>query len=122
MTVFDAPEHRAARWAELAMRRMGEAIRHYLGMELNPDGSVSVPGVDRPRRTVDLLEPFGHIAHNVQLLRLCPARTLAFYEVYAACCHHMGRRAASFDGQVEAFTRAIETVACEPVPQLRRVA
>lgn len=113
---------RIQRWARLAMRRMEDAFARFLGLELKEDGSVHVEGAEGSRRTVDLCEPFRSVAHNVQLLRDQPERTLEFYEVYSALCMRMGPRAESFDGQVEVFQKAIEAVPCERRPMLRRVA
>lgn len=115
-------EHRVQRWARLAMRRMEDAVHRYLGLELREDGSVQVDGAGTPRRTVDLCEPFRSVAHNLQLLRDQPQRTLEFYEVYSALAMKLGLRADSFEGQVEVFQRAIDAVPCERRPMLRRVA
>ena len=116
------PHHRIQRWARLAMRRMEDAVERFLGVQLSEDGSVLVEGAGEALRTVDLCEPFRSVAHNVQLLRDQPERTLEFYEVYSALCMRLGPRADSFEGQVEVFQRAIDAVPCERRPMLRRVA
>lgn len=110
------------RWAELAMKRLEESVAEYLGMDLHGDGSVTVHGSGERRRTVDLIEPFRAVAHNIQLLRGRPGKTLEFYEMYTSLCLRMGRRALSFDGQVEVFRMTIDAVPCDVRPRLRRVA
>ena len=121
-TADQQSNHRIQRWARLAMRRMEDAAQRFLGLDLQEDGAVQVEGSTELRRTVDLCEPFRSVAHNVQLLRDQPERTLEFYEVYSALCMRMGPRADSFEGQVEVFQRAIDAVPCERRPMLRRVA
>jgi hypothetical protein len=110
-----------ARWSLLAMQRLGSAISQFLGMDLHEDGSVTVHGLEEPRRTVDLVAPFGPVAHNVQLLRGRPQRILAFYQAYSRACLRLGRRSQSFEGQLEALTAAMGEVPCEPRPVLRRI-
>lgn len=119
---IDHTDGNLSRWAALAMQRLLRAIDRFLGMELHEDGSVSVPGVEERRRTVDLMAPFGPVAHGVQLLRGQPEKTLRFYQAYARACFHLGRRSQSFEGQLEAFTVALREVPCEALPRLRRVA
>lgn len=110
------------RWSELARLRLEEKIQTFLGLILHADGSVSIEGMEGRHPTVDMVEPFGPIAHQVQLLRDHPARLLEFYRAYTEASHAQGARAETFDGQIEAFFRAIEEVPGEVRPQLRRVA
>lgn len=111
----------AQRWARLALARLAAAVRRYLGMDLETDGSVRVHGTEERRGTVGMLRPFGPIAHHVQVLRDDPPALLRFYAAYAQACARLGRASESFDGQVEAFSRAIEAVPL-PRPRLARVA
>lgn len=115
-------EGNARRWAGLALRRLSGAISKFLGMDLHEDGSVTVHGLEQTRRTVDLMAPFGPVAHSVQLLRDQPEKTLRFYQSYSQACFRLGRRAQSFEGQLEAFHVAMDEVPCEARPTLRRVA
>ncbi len=120
--VNDLPRRGVARWADMALARMEAAIARHLGMDLESDGSVRVHGLDEPRRTVDLIAPFGPVAHRVQLLRGRPDEILAFYRVYAATLSRLGNKADGFDGQVEAFEAAARATPEPCRPALRRVA
>ncbi len=104
-----------------ALDTMAGAVSRFLGMDLLPDGSVRVHGLEAPKRTVDLVAPFGPVAHTLQLLRDRPDDLVAFYQEYSRRVSTLGRRAESFDGQLEAFQGAAQVVPGNVRPRLKRV-